>query len=780
MTWLWIVLGLGISCCLGFIFVLTLVVYFWVSQNEAMLPVGITSSRPDSTSPAPETDLVSEGTFSNPSSDLPSTTGRVAAAADSSRPLLEYRWDPDILYTWKFDIKVKSGGELRTHIGKSSFRARVEQASRSEKHKQSASGTGFVVHESGFLVTCAHVVDKATKVSVRLGSRSFPAEVIASDARNDLALLKISANNLPALNLTEVDSVALGAEVRSIGYPLTDLLGNSVKITRGTLSGFVAKEGRELLQIDAAINPGNSGGPVIDASGNVIGVASEKISGQGISNIGFCVPVGIVNQFLKQQSVQPRTQARKKDSAQSQLNNIIPAVALVEVELGAGKRYEMVDFSEFDRTSDPSFRLQFLRQQLDRGQLLVGVDGSLQEYQGAVESPSLLGPLAALPLVPLPQPWQSTWGNTNEIELKLVVGEQYQDPIRSLFPQPFSRNRFGMGPQYEVKSIPAIQSEQLKIVRTEGDVVSIERENVIVTKSDIQIEHRMNWRYDFDSKKALVLQADGEGTFVVDDEQISTMQVELSYRPELEVRVNSNPSRPSPEAKLPAEVPATKSGIEMPEDLQAALAQLAKAQTLPGERVEQLKLLTEMATTSRFRQKVVEQILGELDRKEDEVVLAAVKALNHWDTATKTEQVMPLLKHPAAEVRLASVEYFGAMQDGSVTPALYEALEQKDLRDSIYAAMRNIGPTGEKGVLKMLSHPEEVIRIEGCLILEEIGSERSELELKRLAGGEGKDSQQAQRTLAKLGLSQKSEPAQNNESDEVNPFETKKKSRGQK
>src|SRR5262249_46239517 len=157
--------------------------------------------------------------------------------------------------------------------------SRAEAPRGQPEGEQTMTGTGFVVTADGYLVTCAHVVAGATKIEVALGGRTYAAKAIASDADNDLAVLKGEAGGLPALPLAASDAAEVGQEVRALGFPLSDVLGNDLKATRGTISGISKADGRKRLQIDAPINPGNSGGPLVTEGGEVIGVNSAKLAG---------------------------------------------------------------------------------------------------------------------------------------------------------------------------------------------------------------------------------------------------------------------------------------------------------------------------------------------------------------------------------------------------------------------------------------------------------------------------------------------------------------------
>ena len=103
--------------------------------------------------------------------------------------------------------------------------------------------------------------------------------------------MKIAAQNLPTLPLANSDAAEIGLEVRAFGYPLSDVLGESLKVTRGILSGVTEQEGRKAFQIDAPINPGNSGGPLLTETGeDPWRQQLAKLSGESVSNVGFSTP----------------------------------------------------------------------------------------------------------------------------------------------------------------------------------------------------------------------------------------------------------------------------------------------------------------------------------------------------------------------------------------------------------------------------------------------------------------------------------------------------------
>lgn len=164
-------------------------------------------------------------------------------------------------------------------------------------------GSGFIVRQDGVVVTNAHVVAGATRVSVALrDGTTYEAEVVGTDEVNDVAVLKIDATGLPVAPIGDSDALLVGEWVIAIGNPYGFVLGNTEpSVTTGVLSatgrnllgaGEQAGAFVDMLQTDASINPGNSGGPLINAAGEVIGVNSSIYSPSGGSiGLGFAIPI---------------------------------------------------------------------------------------------------------------------------------------------------------------------------------------------------------------------------------------------------------------------------------------------------------------------------------------------------------------------------------------------------------------------------------------------------------------------------------------------------------
>ena len=158
-------------------------------------------------------------------------------------------------------------------------------------------GSGFVLHESGLIVTNDHVIKDASALQVTWpNGKKARGQVIARVARADVAFVKVEAKGLPSLELATAEP-QVGAFVVAIGSPLG--LEHSVSV--GILSAIgrtVGESAVGFLQTDTAINPGNSGGPLIDLQGNVIGV--NTAIAQGAQGIGFAIPASVVTELVAQ------------------------------------------------------------------------------------------------------------------------------------------------------------------------------------------------------------------------------------------------------------------------------------------------------------------------------------------------------------------------------------------------------------------------------------------------------------------------------------------------
>ena len=178
----------------------------------------------------------------------------------------------------------------------------------------SATGSGVIISEDGYILTNNHVVNTssnsmfyqisdANKVTVKLynDNTEYEAKIIGKDETTDLAVIKIDKTGLPAAELGDSSSIKVGEFCMAIGNPL----GMENTVTAGIISASnrtITSDGKTLtvIQTDAAINSGNSGGALINSKGQVIGINTIKLSGSGVEGIGFAIPINSTVDIYKQ------------------------------------------------------------------------------------------------------------------------------------------------------------------------------------------------------------------------------------------------------------------------------------------------------------------------------------------------------------------------------------------------------------------------------------------------------------------------------------------------
>ena len=186
---------------------------------------------------------------------------------------------------------------------------------RSSSASASATGSGIIISEDGYILTNNHIVSSssdsdyyelssATKVTVKLfnDDTEYDAEIVGTDEQTDLAVIKIDKTGLPKAEFADSDSIKVGEFAMAVGNPL----GMQSSITCGVISAvnrqITDSDGitYTLIQTDAAINAGNSGGALVNSEGQVIGVNTLKLQGEGIEGMGFAIPINSTEDITSQ------------------------------------------------------------------------------------------------------------------------------------------------------------------------------------------------------------------------------------------------------------------------------------------------------------------------------------------------------------------------------------------------------------------------------------------------------------------------------------------------
>ena len=171
------------------------------------------------------------------------------------------------------------------------------------QYVQSGAGSGVVLTEDGYIITCNHVVSGANNIKVSLNDGTeYTATLVGGDSTTDVAVLKIDATGLTPATIGDSDSLAVGQSVLAVGNPLGELGGT---VTGGMISALnrevtIEDQTMSLIQMDASVSPGNSGGALFNASGDLIGIVNAKSSSSDAEGLGFAIPINTAMEMAKQ------------------------------------------------------------------------------------------------------------------------------------------------------------------------------------------------------------------------------------------------------------------------------------------------------------------------------------------------------------------------------------------------------------------------------------------------------------------------------------------------
>ena len=162
---------------------------------------------------------------------------------------------------------------------------------------ESGAGSGVIISSDGYILTCAHVVDGASNITVTINDKDYTATLVGEDTTSDIAVIKIDADGLTPATVGDSDSLKVGQNVMAVGNPLGELGGT---VTGGmisalnrsvTIQGSSSVNTMSLIQMDASVSPGNSGGGLFNMNGELVGIVNAKSSSSDAEGLGFAIPI---------------------------------------------------------------------------------------------------------------------------------------------------------------------------------------------------------------------------------------------------------------------------------------------------------------------------------------------------------------------------------------------------------------------------------------------------------------------------------------------------------
>lgn len=195
-----------------------------------------------------------------------------------------------------------------------------------------STGSGFFVGSNGYALTNLHVVEGCAQVTLRVPGRNSEAVIVAAESpQYDLALLRLNSRGRVGARLRSGASIRPGDAVIAVGFPLTGLLASQASVTLGSVSALAGiSDDARFIQISAPIQPGNSGGPLLDMSGNVVGVIRSSLNAISVAgatgnipqNVNFAIKGSLIREFLDKEGVHYDTATSDRDLKAADIGEI--------------------------------------------------------------------------------------------------------------------------------------------------------------------------------------------------------------------------------------------------------------------------------------------------------------------------------------------------------------------------------------------------------------------------------------------------------------------------
>lgn len=700
---------------------------------------------------------------------------------------IRYRWKRGHYVNYRFTLEAEPRGKETFHGGcrilmGPSWSELVERETEKENPEQERerspqtavesapleerTGSAFAVTSNGVLVTCAHVVKDAQRISVTLMGKSYDAKVTAIDYGADLALLRIRANNLTRMSLLDAQHVRLSEEVRAVGFPLATHRKSRLTVAEGTVSSILTPEEGGLIQIDASLNPGNSGGPVINSRGQVIGVARAIGRGDGVTDVGFAAPCRQVAKLLTHRSVTPTTTPLAQGlSGPDLVEQVSDAIGLVQVWSRA----------ESSQTTPLAFSSQLSGLALSgkgitwgkptsgeevREHGSCGMDsfGKLQYLTAKQRMPFLwLHPmeLIAVRLDPKErESWTHAYDHTMETS-SMPHGVRYS--TRTVL-RPRSLDRRSLGgfgrPRVATRTNRVSLDDETKYIASTEAFYRIAKQSGGVR---VVLKHWETRARLPGSQPAFVLRGSGAiafdvaagqpmmGSYQIECDWLNqgaekTFPLKLAFRRVSLGKTSLEEFVDRWEEGLRQEVDRQekthrKANMGQAELLDACLAELDEAQEKSKSLSRQYWELSGYPVDPDRRREVAEAIKKHVRLGRTGSLGNAYRALAKWGSSEDIPFLLERLEESDRWDEDVIIEALGKVGDERVVAILVKRLEKSKsiLNSELEDALSNLGPMAEESVLRLLDAYNEDVRESACDILHRIGTAKSLEPLKERA-----------------------------------------------
>ncbi len=698
--------------------------------------------------------------------------GASSAEEDHGR-IAPYSWPEGKSFSWQVSITVRSGRESQVTSGSVLYDLRsVRELTPEELAREvsEGSGTGFVISSEGYLFTCHHVVEDAREIEVTLDGEQYAGKVVGSNEERDLAIVKIDAEDLPVLPLAYDDEIEVGMELRAVGYPLSPVLGEGIKVTRGSLAGIAEHEGQRYYQIDATINPGNSGGPVVNMSGEVVGVANMKLMGGGISDVDFAVPGSDAQGLLCEHAVGFSMGGEKEDlDGPGLVRHVRPSVALLKVKSQKRRSSGLKRFSlnimsrdlDSQRFKDDYLSMGLLPNTVhdhSRAKLVVDDFGNVIDAEGNVSMPfgfDFTGPVGT---EALPDPCPDSW-STETVRVLCVAKPSKQGTDgasgRPGYPPGYPGSRQGLPGAYprlpglpspfaqetpatEILLIPAREKCQFQFVRADDSEIVLRKQYELKTSLPKESSSAV---------KSSGLTVTGSGTIVIDRAvgipksctfvgEVEVVTANQTKKTPIEVKGRTyvvEKKKSSGDRRRQPSVGLRTSGA--PGDaLDRAMATLRSPRTPFYMITSALLQLQVMVPDEARREETAALVAKYVGSRNEQIRNQAVKVLGIWGSEKEISVLSRLLRSDDSRLRDAAIEAIAKIGGGAAAEAIVSSIVSGLDAGKVEEVLKDFGSDAEAAVLKMLDRDDASVRYIACRVLREIGGVASLPKLRQMAG----------------------------------------------
>jgi S1-C subfamily serine protease len=641
---------------------------------------------------------------------------------------LAYRWNKGDTFGYEFTYEAEKQANAPNKpfkvVGDCEYVVGDENAVRDEIE---SSGTCFSIGP-GYLATCAHVVQSAHRIQVKFGEQKFSARIVDIDYKNDLAILAYHGAIDP-LALTDSSGLALAENILVLGFPISEVMGDNIKVSSGIISGIDHKAGQKAIAIDGAVNPGNSGGPVLNQNGKVVGIASATLAGKGIQPVGFACRTDDLKVLMRKNGIEPFVVKEDSTMDSKEIVRIAsPSVGLIEVRGWAEQKSRKLHFttSYSGSMQSPNVTYNGVQQHGVNGNVYVSRFGDVTRLPEHL-LPYQFASIPALMIQPFDTANQDRWSMNETFALTKPSSSGYylsilnlDNPMQSRLPDIF----MGGPSKKSTADLKGICESRFEVIEQTEETVRVKRTRRFHTLDgetpSLEVNGHGEWVFDiqhgrsrsFVEDSVVIQRSNGVAKETPYSLKIFSMPTEvLAKRKQVALeRKQAHDREVQAELRLPA-----------PERITRLLEQIANESSY--KRRDALSKLGKIAVVEEKREEVLNVLRKIISAKDRAYHDVGWDAYLHWANSKCAEELRRIVGKSKEHRKnaLAVLMRLGLEEDAAL---LIEHM--KDLPFGESGDLKKFGPRIEPLVLKRLTEVDDIFEQSDLLrLLEAVGTKES-------------------------------------------------------